>query len=406
LARIHRLTLDGLRRQIAPVEPDGYMRFLLSHHGIADGTRGTGPGALGRALNQLQGFESAAGAWEMDLLPSRVAAYETHWLDALFTSGEFVWGRLQPPLPNDDKRGQMLTRASAISFAARADLAWLLPPDRAVPSAAARWDAQSVYESLSTHGALFFNDLLAATSLLPSQLEVALRELAALGLVTSDAFATIRALVSKQQLTLGRWAGRRGAQRRERVYSRGGRWSKFPPFVQPVTSEERNERWAWLLLNRYGVIFRDLLVRESTAPPWRELARIYRRLEMRGEIRGGRFVRGVAGEQFALTDAVERLRKHRDASAEPQWNLISAADPLNLVGIITRDPRVPAKRGNRVLFLNGRPVAARESRQIRWIVDLQEPDRLRATQLLNTPGSLRHDDAHTLLMKNAQIRAS
>jgi ATP-dependent Lhr-like helicase len=127
---------------------------------------------------------------------------------------------------------------------------------------------------------------------------------------------------------------------------------------------------------------------------------------MRGEIRGGRFVRGVAGEQFALPDAVERLRKHRDATNEPSWNIVSAADPLNLVGIITRDARVPAKRGNRVLLLNGRPVAARESRQIRWIADLEEPHRLRATQLLNTPGALRHDDAHMLLMKNAQIRAS
>jgi ATP-dependent Lhr-like helicase len=405
LARIHRLTLDGLRRQIAPVDADGYMRFLLSHHGISGETRGAGPGALQRVLSQLQGFESPAGAWEIDLLPCRVAAYESAWLDGLFTSGEFVWGRLRPPLPNDDKRGQMLTRASGISFAARADLAWLLPPDRSIPSAAARWDAQSVCAALSTHGALFFNDLLSATSLLPSQLEVALRELAALGLVTSDAFATIRALVSKKQLTLGRWAGRSN-HRRERVYSRGGRWSKFPPFVKSVPPEERFERWAWLLLNRYGVMFRDLLARESAAPPWRELARVYRRLEMRGEIRGGRFIRGVAGEQFALSDAVERLRKHRDAPAEPTWNIVSAADPLNLVGIVTRDPRVPSKRGNRVLFLNGRPVAARESRQIRWIVDLQEPQRQRAIQLLNTPGALRHADAHTILMKNAQIRAS
>jgi ATP-dependent Lhr-like helicase len=406
LSRILRLTLVGLRRQIAPVDADGYMRFLLAHHGIADGTRGTGPGALQRALTQLQGFESPAGAWEVDLLPSRVAAYEPHWLDAQFSSGEFVWGRLQPPLPNDDKRGQMLTRASAVAFGARADLAWLLPPDRAVPATAAKWDAQSVYEALSRHGALFFNDLLAATSLLPSQLETALRELAALGLVTSDAFATIRALVTKKQQTLGGWAGRRRQRDRGRVYSKGGRWSKLPPFVQPVTSEDRAERWAWLLLNRNGVLFRDLLARESAAPPWRQLAPIFRRLEMRGEIRGGRFVRGVAGEQFALSDAVERLRKHRDPPAESSWNIVSAADPLNLVGIITRDARVPAKRGNRVLFLDGLPVAARESRQIRWIADLQEPERLRATQILNTPAALRHDDAHTILMKNAQTRVS
>lgn len=398
LARIHRLTLDGLRRQIAPVEPDAYMRFLLAHHGVVDSSRGTGPGAVHRVLEQLQGFESPAGAWEADILPARVAAYESHWLDGMFSAGEFVWGRLQPPIPNDETRGQILTRASGISVAARANLAWLLPPERSASADAARSDAQTVYDALGAHGALFFNDLLAAAALLPAQVEESLRELAAMGLVTSDAFATIRALVSKKQMTLGGWANRRRSRPRERVYSKGGRWSKFPPFVQGVSREERAERWAWLLLNRYGVMFRDLLGRESAAPAWRELAPVYRRLEMRGEIRGGRFVRGVAGEQFTLSDAVERLRKHRDEPAEPVWTVISAADPLNLVGVVTRDPRVPSKRGNRVLFRNGRPVAAREHKQIRWIADLKEPERLRAMQLVNTPGALRQDDVHSILM--------
>jgi ATP-dependent Lhr-like helicase len=323
----------------------------------------------------------------------------------MFTSGDVIWGRLQPPRPTEDKRGQMLTRASILSIVGRADLAWLLPPERPAPSEAARSDAQVAYEALSAHGALFFNDLLAATSLMPSQLEDALRELAALGLATSDGFAAIRALVSKRQLSFSGRRHRRST-RGNRVYSRGGRWSKFPPFVRPVSPEDRAERWAWLLLKRYGVMFRDLLARESMAPPWRDLARVYRRLEMRGEIRGGRFVRGVAGEQFALSEAVEQLRKHRDEPDGAAWNVISAADPLNLVGIITRDARVPSKRANRILLLNGRPVAARESRQIRWIVDLKDPERHRATQILNTPGALRHDDAHTILMKNAHIRAS
>jgi ATP-dependent Lhr-like helicase len=190
------------------------------------------------------------------------------------------------------------------------------------------------------------------------------------------------------------------------VYSRGGRWSKFPPFVRPVTVEDRTERWAWLLLNRYGVTFRDLLARESLSPPWRELARVYRRLEMRGEIRGGRFVRGVAGEQFALPEAVEQLRKHRDEPPEPVWRVVSAADPLNLVGIVTRDARVPAKRANRILLLNGRPVAARESRQIRWIVDLKEPERTQALQILNTPGQRLSLDRHTILMTPRRSSAS
>ncbi len=406
LARIHRLTLDGLRRQVAPVDAAGFMRYLIAHHGISSGTRATGAWAVQQAIGRLQGFESPAAAWEHDLLPSRIAAYEPQWLDGLFASGEIVWGRLQPPQATEDKRGQILTRASAISLAQRTDLAWLLPPERAASADAARWDAQSAYDALTTHGALFFEDLLAVSSLLPAQLEDALRELAALGLVTSDSFAAIRALVSKHRLAVGRRAARRMQHRRERVYSHGGRWSKFPPFAQPVTAEHRAERWAWLLLNRYGVMFRDLLARESVAPPWRELVPVYRRLEMRGEIRGGRFVRGVAGEQFALPDAVERLRQHRDEPAEATWSVISAADPLNLVGIVTRDPRVPAKRGNRVLFLNGRPVAARESRQIRWLADLDEGSRQRAMQLLNAPGALGCEDAHTILMSASRTLAS
>src|SRR6185436_7953033 len=140
--------------------------------------------------------------------------------------------------------------------------------------------------------------------------------------------------------------GRRRIKSRKAAYAQGGRWSKFPPFVQPVTAEERAERWAWLLLRRYGVMFRDLLARESVAPAWRDLLPVYRRLEMRGEIRGGRVVGGVAGEQFALPEAVERLRKHRDQPARDVWSVISAVDPLNLIGIVTLDARVPAVRGN------------------------------------------------------------
>jgi ATP-dependent Lhr-like helicase len=159
--------------------------------------------------------------------------------------------------------------------------------------------------------------------------------------------------------------------------------------VQLVSSEERAERWAWLLLNRYGVMCRDLLARESLAPSWRELVSVYRRLEMRGEIRGGRFLAGVAGEQYALSNSVERLRKTRDKPAEQTLQVISAADPLNLIGIVTRDARVPATRSNRVLLSNGRPIAANESRTIRWLSEVDDATRQRATQLLLGPDALR-----------------
>jgi ATP-dependent Lhr-like helicase len=393
LARIHRLTLDGLRRHVAPVDVAGFMRFLVARHGLWDRTLAGGPAGLRELVRMLEGFEAPAAAWEHDLFSVRVREYDHSWLDQLFASGEIVWGRLQPPRISEEKRGQVLTRVSAIALAARADLAWLLPPGRQAPIQAARWDAQAVYDSLGKHGALFFDDLLAVSSLLPSQLEDALRELAALGLVTSDGFAAIRALVMKRQEAFGRRASRRLKRRRQLAYSRGGRWSRFPPFIQPNAAQERAQQWAWLLLQRYGVMFRDLLARESAAPPWRELASAYRRLEMRGEIRGGRFVAGVAGEQFALSDAVEALRKMRDEPEGDCWSVVSASDPLNLVGIVTPGPRVPAKRANRVVFLNGRPIAAREAGEIRWLVNVEEKTiRVRAIRLLTAPGALRREE--------------
>jgi len=284
----------------------------------------------------------------------------------------------------------VLTRIAPISLVRRADLAWLLPLEREISPGYARWDAQAVYDALTAHGALFFDDLMAATRLLPAQVEDALRELAALGLVTSDGFAAVRATIVKHQPASRRSALRVTKRRHRRAaYAHSGRWSKFPPFVSPPDGAERVERWAWLLLKRYGVMFRDLLARESLAPSWRELLSIYRRLEMRGEIRGGRFVAGVAGEQFALSDAVERLRQLRDEPADECWQVISAADPINLVGVITPDARVPATRANRVLLVNGRPIAASESRNVRWLADVDDAKRQRATQLLLGPDTLR-----------------
>jgi ATP-dependent Lhr-like helicase len=390
LARIHRRTLEGLRRQVQPVDAETYFRFLLAHHGVGQSSRLPSRAALQGAIALLEGFEAPAGAWEHDLLPARVPEYDPKRLDDLFTGGEVIWGRLQPPRLTDDNRGRVLTRIAPISLARRADLAWLLPIEREVSPGYARWDAQAVYEALATHGALFFDDLLAATKLLAAQVEDALRELAALGLVTSDGFTAVRSTIVKHAHLPGRPTRRATKRRRRReAYARSGRWSKFPPFVQPIAREERAEGWAWLLLNRYGVMFRDLVARESLAPPWSDLVRVYRRLEMRGEIRRGRFVTAVAGEQFALSEAVEKLRQLRDVPADQSWQVISAADPINLVGIITRDARVPATRANRVLFVNGRPIAASESRSIRWFVDVDDSARQRATRLLLGPDTWR-----------------
>lgn len=413
LARIHRLTLEGLRRQVSPVDSSAYIRFLISHHGMGEVSVGDetvvetdrtllsvpnmasnnehdGRLALHHAVSLLQGFEAPTGVWEHDLLPSRVSAYDPQWLDQLFSSGELMWGRLRPPQLNAERRGQVLTRASTLSLFWRTNLPWLFLSGCQIPVSMARWDAQAVHEALSRHGALFFEDLLTVTKLLPSQLEEALRELAALGLVTSDGFAAVRALIPKRRQSRLRRT-RRTATRRQPAYAQGGRWSKFPPFVTEVSLQERAEQWARLLLTRYGVVFRDLLGRESAAPAWRDLVNVYRRLEMRGELRGGRFVAGVAGEQFALPKAVEQLRQCREMPERESYYLISASDPLNLVGIVTKGLRVPATCGNRVLLRNGQPIAAREAGTIRWLAELDAKVMHRATRLLTLPGGLRRE---------------
>jgi ATP-dependent Lhr-like helicase len=237
LARIHRLTLDGLRRQVQPLEPEVFLRFLVRHQLVERDGNLAGPGELDRVIARLQGFECSAGAWERDVLPSRMNAYESQWLDGLFHRGQIIWGRLRPPAGNgDDLPGNhVLTRAVPISLMHRADLAWLLPAERGEPWRMARGDAQAVYEALIAHGALFFEDLLAATGLLRAQLENALGELAALGVVTADGFGAIRSLVTARKL-----AGRPGRNRRgaSRSRAQAGRWSRFPPFVQPILAEQ------------------------------------------------------------------------------------------------------------------------------------------------------------------------
>ncbi|MBL9125093.1 MAG: DEAD/DEAH box helicase, partial [Planctomycetaceae bacterium] len=357
LARIHRLTLSGLRKQIEPVEPQAFQRFLLRHHHVRGVARPLGVTGLRQVLDLLQGFEMPAGAWEQSILPTRIPDYDPAWLDELFQAGEVCWGRLQTPARDREAAtsSSILTRVVPVSLLSRKELGWLLPEARRETLSQARGDARAVYEALAAHGALFFADLCAAAELLPAQLEQALGELAALGLVTADSFAPIR-LAAERRTGTGAAGRRRAVLRARRTASPrspGGRWSRFPPFTRPVEAQERLTRWAWLLLQRYGVVFRDVLSRESAAPAWQDLAPVYRRLEARGEIRGGRFVARVGGEQFALPDAVGKLRDQRAEPVDAEYDVIAAADPLNLVGILTPELRVPATRNNRVLFCNG-----------------------------------------------------
>jgi ATP-dependent Lhr-like helicase len=392
LARIHRLTLESLRRQIQPSEPHDFMRFLIAHQHLSAETCLSGERGLAEIIAQLQGFEIPAAAWERDILSRRLENYDPVWLDHLSLSGEAAWGRLRTPVKAEDDtsnpvgyysshdaspvgkylsngaNGSTLTRVVPISLALRQDLPWLLSGARKQYENHIRSNARLVLETLASHGALFFDDLLAITQLLPAQLEEALSELAALGLVTADGFAALRAIVSPNRHSVSRrernWPRRNGKP--IRPHSRGGRWTMFPGKMTSPEHDDCIERWAWQLLSRYGIMFRDLLVRESVAPPWKALLPVYRRLEARGEIRGGRFVNGVAGEQFATPEAVERLRRVRDQKPNGEWLMLSACDPVNLFGIATLGLRIPAVRTNMLVVQDGRLIASKQAGEVQF----------------------------------------
>ena len=364
LARIHRYTIRRLRAEIEPVSAQDYMRFLFHWHRLFDRRRGHE--GLAAVMRQLEGFSAPAAAWERDILPARVEDYAGDLLDQLCASGRLVWLRLAVNPGNRERRKASPLRHSPIAIAERTHaplwraLASLTEPDAASLSGAAR----KTLEVLERQGASFFPDLVEATGLLRVQLEEALGELVSWGYLTSDNYSGLRALLTPTSRRDG--FGARSRRRRPVIapsFDRAGRWSALKP-----VSADRNqalEHVAWALLRRYGVVFRKVLEREDTLPPWRELLRAYWRLEARGEVRGGRFVDRFAGEQFALPEAVAELRTMRrrplsnGEGDEGEVIVISAGDPLNLAGIITPGDRVPAVLSNRVLFRDGIAVAAR-----------------------------------------------
>jgi ATP-dependent helicase Lhr and Lhr-like helicase len=354
LARINRRTLDGLRREIEPVSAADVMRFLLAWQHARPGALLHGRGGVQQVIAQLQGFESAAGAWEREILPARVAAYDSGWLDALCLSGEVTWGRLARR-----DAGGAPNRAAPIALVRRGDLPWLRVPDapdidaHAAPPVLSA-PARDVLRFLETAGASFLDDIVGGAGRLRAEVEDALWELVSGGRVTGDGFAGLRALISATQSRGGararwhaRWTRRAGGP------VGAGRWALLRA---PVVEEEtRTEELARQYVKRYGVVFRDLLAREVHAPPWRDLLRVYRRLEMRGELRGGRFCAGFVGEQFAAPEAVEALRAIRREPRRGEIVKLSACDPLNLVGILTPGPRVPATLANTIVLCDGVP---------------------------------------------------
>jgi ATP-dependent Lhr-like helicase len=385
LARIHRLTIDRLRAEIQPVSVHDFYRFLFTWQRADQEHRVEGLEGLQSVLEQLDGCELPLAAWESAVLPARVADYDPEWLDRLCFSGRVGWGRLSTP-QNSSARASAPLRTSPIALYLRENLAdWLT---LTLPKSAIELSvtSQVVFEALESGGALFFSELVNRSGLLPSQVEEALSQLAALGLVTSDSFDGLRALLvpSNKRPTFGRNTAKRRRRTNLASIEFAGRWSLLPRsggFSTAMgasngagTREAAIEKFARVLLRRYGVVFRRLLDRESFPITWYELGRIYRRWEARGEIRGGYFLGGVSGEQFALPEAIGLLRSIRKSSSNGELITLSAADPLNLQGILTPGARIPAFTANRILFRAGLPIAALESREIRTLSDEHFPD--------------------------------
>ena len=380
LARIHSYTLNRLRQEIEPVASSDFIRFLLAWQKLTPDHQMEGPESLKAIIEQLEGVEAPAAAWEGELLPARMVEYDPAWLDALCLSGEVVWARLTPLVRSAAENGERTrgsggpVRNTPIALLRRKNFAlWSSVFPQPAPASTSEFSTttQTVYDYLKTRGASFFTDIVDNTKLLRSQVEESLAELVANGVVVSDSFAGLRAL-----LTPGSRKTQAAARRKHRqpVYemASAGRWSILQRNNTPPNTNDQAliEEVAWALLKRYGVVFKRLLEREGMALPWRVLLRFYHRLEARGEIRGGRFVAGISGEQFALPEAIGMLRAIRRAGAQESLISVSAADPLNLVGIIIPGPRITAHTSNRILYQDGAPIASFESGETHFLVEL------------------------------------
>jgi ATP-dependent Lhr-like helicase len=379
LARINGYTVKRLRAEIEPVAACDFLRFLLTWQCVAPDVRMEGPDAVDAIVGQLEGFEAPAGAWETEILPARLAGYEPHWLDDRCLAGHVAWARLRPRHGRGNGNGlrPAPVRTTPITLLTRRHAAvWgLLSPDIDATEVSPR--AEALVQHIRQHGASFFDDLASGTGLLRSQAEEALAELVAVGLVSSDSFGGLRALLVPSSERRPIASGRRRRRTVTFGMEAAGRWTlaRHPgapkaesPAQARAREEEAVEYVARALLRRYGVVFWRLLEREAAwLPPWRDLLRVYRRLESRGDVRGGRFVAGFSGEQYALPSAVSALRQMRRQPELGTLVSLSAADPLNLVGILTPGPRLAATTGNRLLYRDGLPIALLSSGNVQFL---------------------------------------
>ncbi len=334
LARIHRATIGRLRREIEPVTALDFERFLQAWQHVAPGSQLHGADGTLQIIRQLEGYEIPAAAWESEILARRIAKYDPDFLDELCLSGDVMWARVSPHPAVVENRRVRPTRIAPITLFLREDAEWLMRGPGSEDSLGLSHAAREVLLALERNGASFFGDLVRQTARLASEVEDGLWELLAGGFVTADGFDNLRALIDPKR----RRGEGRGREKRPRHAA--GRWALLHSRGAKMSTEERIERFARQLLIRWGVLLRDLLVRETIAPPWRDLLPILRRMEARGEIRGGRFVSGFTGEQFARPEAVDLLRSIRRHSDSSTIAAVAGADPLNLTGIIVPGPRV------------------------------------------------------------------
>lgn len=388
LARIHRYTVKRLRREIEPVALQDFMRFLFDWQHLTPTTQGQGSAILPVIVAQFEGYPAAASAWDSDLLPARLKGYSSAWLDDLCRSGKLVWTRLSAR----HKAASVALRSTPILLLPRAQVPlWSSLTEQAQVSELSP-KTQKVHQALSQHGALFFDELLHEAHLLRSELEIALQELVGAGLVNADSFAGLRALITPASKRQTRSA-RRGRGALIGGMDDAGRWALLrrnrtpapdaSPTRQPSVPADTLEHIAMTLLRRYGVVFWRLLEREAEwLPSWRELLRTFHRLEARGEIRGGRFVSGLAGEQFALPEAIPLLREVRRRPHDGSLVSVCGVDPLNLVGTVLPGQKVPALASNRLVYRDGLPAAAEIAGVQHVWLQLEQPQSLELQRTL------------------------
>lgn len=391
LSRIHRYTIRSLRAEVEPVASADFMRFLLDWQGISTRPRPEGVHSLERVIEQLEGFQAPAIAWENDLLPARLLDYDGAWLDSLCLSGRVYWARLDPP--QSATAGPV--RATTIALLTRKQRPlWQRFSRGSGELAQLGANARAMAEYLRCFGASFFDEVMQGAGLLKAQAESALAELVAVGLVSADSFGGLRALLLPLQRKRKLAARRRPAA----LFGlqEAGRWSLIQAPVSAVQARAQSdgnptavipppdiESVAWILLRRYGVVFRRLLAREALwLPPWHMLLRAFRRLEEQGHIRGGRFVGSASGEQYALPEAVSALRAVKKRAAEGALIALSAADPLNLAGILTPGPKLTALAGNRLLLQDGVMIASYAAGEVQFFKDLAAHEQWQARSLL------------------------